>query len=209
MLTVSLPAEFEQYVHQMVTDGKYRNEQEVVLDAIRLLRDSNLRHEQLRAGIREALDSVDGGDGIELDGDEALAAFFDELETEVRAELASENVGRRCAALGGRHGVMDKRQLLERLKSLLRPAFGDRLCGLVLYGSEARGAASPDSDIDVLVLLRGPVRTGEDIEATTRAIYPLMLEIDRVIDAKPVDIDRYNAGIAPLYRSVQREGINA
>jgi Arc/MetJ-type ribon-helix-helix transcriptional regulator len=62
----------------------------VVADAIRLLRDSKARHQRLRAEIDEALAGVDHGEGIDIDSDEALAAFFDELEAEVHATVAVE-----------------------------------------------------------------------------------------------------------------------
>ena len=102
---------------------------------------------------------------------------------------------------------MDRNLLLQRMESLLKPAFGGRYRGMVLYGSEARGHALADSDIDVLVLLDGPVHVEKDIPATTRAIYPLMLEIDRVVDAMPADVRRYDDGAAPLYCNAKREGI--
>ena len=50
-----------------------------------------------------------------------------------------------------------KTMLLARIKSCLQAVYGDRLRGVVLYGSEARGEATPDSDVDILVLLTGPV----------------------------------------------------
>jgi antitoxin ParD1/3/4 len=90
MLAINLPPEIEQYVHQAVANGRYPNEQEVVVDAIRLLQDSDLRYQQLRTEIREALASVDRGEGIEIDIDEELTAFFDEIEADVEAQLAAE-----------------------------------------------------------------------------------------------------------------------
>ena len=90
MISVSLPADIEQFVHQVVSEGNYPNEQEVVADAIRQLRDSKVWHQRLRAEIGEALASVDRGEGIEIDSDEELAAFFDELEAEVHAGSAVE-----------------------------------------------------------------------------------------------------------------------
>ncbi|MBU4270422.1 MAG: nucleotidyltransferase domain-containing protein [Planctomycetes bacterium] len=104
---------------------------------------------------------------------------------------------------------MDRNLLLQRIKDVLQPAFGDRFRGVVLYGSEARGTAGADSDVDVLVLLTGPIQVGKDISATTRAIYPLMLEMDRIIDATPADIHHYEDELAPLYRNAKREGIRA
>jgi predicted nucleotidyltransferase len=37
---------------------------------------------------------------------------------------------------------------------------------MVLYGSQARGDADPDSDIYVLVVLKAPVQVGEEIDRT-------------------------------------------
>ena len=98
-------------------------------------------------------------------------------------------------------------RILKEIRSRLETAYGDRLCGLILYGSEARGQAQPDSDIDVLVLLDGPVQSWSDIQAGSEALYPLMLEIGRIIDARPVDISHYDQADAPLYIAVQREGV--
>jgi predicted nucleotidyltransferase len=52
---------------------------------------------------------------------------------------------------------MERSELLRRVKIALQAAFGKRLRGVLLYGSEVRGTAEPDSDIDFLVLLEGPV----------------------------------------------------
>jgi hypothetical protein len=61
-----------------------------VADAVRLLRDSKLRHQRLRGETEQALAAVDRGEGIEIDGDEAMSAFFDDLEAEVRETVARE-----------------------------------------------------------------------------------------------------------------------
>jgi len=104
---------------------------------------------------------------------------------------------------------MTREQLLTEIKRRLATAHGDRFRGAVLYGSEARGDAEPDSDIDVLVLLDGPAESWEDIKKSSDALYALMLEIGRTIDAMPVDVRRYQQGDAPLYVQARREGITA
>jgi hypothetical protein len=46
---------------------------------------------------------------------------------------------------------------------VLTAAFGARLHAVVLFGSEARGQAAPDSDIDLFVVLDGPHAPFEDL----------------------------------------------
>jgi len=95
----------------------------------------------------------------------------------------------------------------EKIHMLLADSFGDRLQGVVLYGSEARGTAAPDSDADLLVLLRGPVALGRDLKIIIDALYLLQLELERPIHALPVDAAVYAAGEFALYRNALREGV--
>jgi len=102
---------------------------------------------------------------------------------------------------------MDREQLLNQIKSRLQDTYGERLHGMVLYGSEARGNAESDSDIDFLVLLSGPIDLWEDIRTIVHALYDLQLEVLRPIHAMPVDVEAFEAGKYALYRNVKKEGI--
>jgi len=99
------------------------------------------------------------------------------------------------------------RDLWAEVKSRLRAVYGDRLKGVVLYGSEVTGQGGADSDLDVMVLLDGPIHLWEDISRCVDATYPLSLEIGRPIHATPVDAAEYEKGDFALYRSAKAEGI--
>ena len=102
---------------------------------------------------------------------------------------------------------LDTITLLARIKSHLQVVYGDRLHGVVLYGSEARGEATPDSDVDILVLLAGPVVLGQELHTIIETLYPLQLEMNRVLEVFPVDEADYLRGECAWYRNVQKEGI--
>jgi len=102
---------------------------------------------------------------------------------------------------------MTRVRWLQEIRSRLEQAYGPRLRGVVLHGSEARGDATSDSDIDVLVLLDGPIRLAADLNKIIHALYPLQLETERVIEAFPVAYEDYEAGNYALYRNAKREGI--
>jgi uncharacterized protein len=67
---------------------------------------------------------------------------------------------------------------LGDLKRRLERHFGDRLAGVYLYGSRARGDHRPDSDVDIAVAFNGAV--GDLLELDDRLIdiaYPIELDI--------------------------------
>lgn len=105
--------------------------------------------------------------------------------------------------------MLDRLAVLEDIRTSLAQAYGNRLEGVVLFGSVARGDDDEDSDIDVLVLLNGPVRYGQELEKIIDAIFPLSLKIGRPISAKPVELAEYERARYPLYQTAAREGIRA
>ena len=102
-----------------------------------------------------------------------------------------------------------QKETLSGIKSILKDVYKERLKGIILYGSEVRGDAAPDSDLDLLVLLKGPVSLGSDLEIIIQAIYPLQLELERPIHVQPVDIADFEAGEFALYRNARKEGVFA
>jgi predicted nucleotidyltransferase len=100
--------------------------------------------------------------------------------------------------------------LLIELKERLAAIYGDRLNAVVLFGSEARGDARAESDIDLLVVLRGPMDDyGVELERSLAAVYPVALRVGRRVSVKLLDRQEYEQGDSPLVREVRRTGVAA
>ena len=97
--------------------------------------------------------------------------------------------------------------VLKRIREILDDLYGERLKGVVLYGSRARGDFDEDSDIDVLVLLEGPVDFGSELRVVVDALYDLQLEISIAIEALPVDVESFEFRRWPLFRQAGEEGV--
>jgi predicted nucleotidyltransferase len=99
------------------------------------------------------------------------------------------------------------RAILSDLEIELRALYGPQLVRLVLFGSQARGDADEGSDIDVLVVLVGPVNAWNEIERTGRVVADLSLAHAVVISCVFVAEDTYRLEESPLLLNVRREGV--
>ncbi len=98
--------------------------------------------------------------------------------------------------------------ILSELRMLLEACYGARLKRLVLFGSQARGDAEPGSDIDVLVVLAGPVDSAEEWKRTGDVLYNLMCAHECIlISCIFMDEERFTTRNGPLLRNIRREGI--
>ena len=98
-------------------------------------------------------------------------------------------------------------RIVERCKKVLEDYYGSRFAGLVLFGSMARGDATPESDIDLLVLLNKPFDYFHELRRIVDLLYPPQLESYHLISAKPAAVDEFEHGSIQLYRNAKREGI--
>ena len=98
------------------------------------------------------------------------------------------------------------RDILAELRRRLEALYGDRLVQLVLFGSQAREDAEPGSDIDVMVVLEGPVDPGAEIERTGEIVAGLSLDHDVVVSCLFVSAHRFSREQSALLMNVRREG---
>ena len=98
-------------------------------------------------------------------------------------------------------------EVVSKCRVLLENHYGSQFKGLLLYGSVARNQESPASDIDLLVLLDTPCDYFQELRQIIELLYPVQLESDHLISAKPVALDEFERGCRQLYRHAKREGI--
>jgi predicted nucleotidyltransferase len=96
---------------------------------------------------------------------------------------------------------------LRELKEGLEALYGERFRGLYLYGSYARGTAHKDSDVDVLVALKGEVDSYAESNKTSRLLSDICLRHDVLIASLPVGEGDLREEEGPLFVNVRREGV--
>lgn len=101
----------------------------------------------------------------------------------------------------------DLQKILSRLKEYLQELYGERFSNMILFGSQARGEATTDSDIDVLIVLKGDVDFGTEVERTGEFIANLCLDFDQVIGSFFIAEQEFISRNSPLLINVRREGI--
>ena len=79
MMTEPLPPELEQFVAEEVAAGHYGSEQELVVSAVRVLRDVRARHEQFREDVRLGMEQLERGEFTEYD-EAGLRSRFEQLK---------------------------------------------------------------------------------------------------------------------------------
>ncbi len=98
--------------------------------------------------------------------------------------------------------------ITQRCKKILAGHYGSRLKGLILYGSIAREQTSAGSDIDLLVLLSKPFNYFHELRQIVDLLYPVQLDSEQLISAKPAALDEFEQKASQLYRNVKREGLS-
>ena len=95
-------------------------------------------------------------------------------------------------------------ELVEGMKNV----FGDQLLSVVLYGSVARGDDTPESDVDIALFLKEPLKR-ESIDPMIAVLDDLNWKYDKVFSAVDIDQSLYNQWVEylPYYRNIRKEGI--
>lgn len=95
--------------------------------------------------------------------------------------------------------------ILSTLRRDFEQILGKRLEAIYLYGSQARGDAQPDFDIDILAVIHGNINHMELLEETSPVTCGLSLENDVVITSIFISHDRFENEKSPFVLNVKRE----
>ncbi len=102
-----------------------------------------------------------------------------------------------------------ERAALGEFLGRLRMRFGEHVRRVILFGSRARGEGDEESDVDVLVVLDdGDWRFHDEVALESYEpslehnvlIFPITMTVD--------DFDWHRSHRAPLYRNLEKDGID-
>ena len=105
---------------------------------------------------------------------------------------------------------MDLRKMLLELEEKLQRVYGNKLKAVILYGSVARGTATEESDIDIMVLIDGTaqeLRTFEDQLSDVSA--DISIKYFKVFSIMDISYQEYMRWMntLPFYKNVSQEGV--
>ncbi|MFQ5646561.1 MAG: nucleotidyltransferase family protein [bacterium] len=92
----------------------------------------------------------------------------------------------------------------------MQQRFGDALKEIRLFGSRARGEHTPESDLDIMILLDIPVdwRLRKEIRYM---LVDIDLEYEVLLSSQIFSVAEWQSPmfrITPLFKSIEREGIS-
>ncbi|MFW6163550.1 MAG: nucleotidyltransferase domain-containing protein [Planctomycetota bacterium] len=97
--------------------------------------------------------------------------------------------------------------LVRELRDGLHELYGERLKGVYLYGSYARGEGDADSDIDVAVVLSGPVDRARERLRSAALADALSLREDCLLTLFFLSEAQLRDQPYEIHRSIAREGL--
>ena len=90
-------------------------------------------------------------------------------------------------------------EIIRRVSRVVHPR------RIMLFGSAVRGQMGPDSDLDLLVIVRGPVHRRALAQEIYSNLHGIPMPVDVVV-ATEEDIERYGDRVGTILRPALREG---
>ncbi|HUT37423.1 MAG TPA: nucleotidyltransferase domain-containing protein [Planctomycetota bacterium] len=103
----------------------------------------------------------------------------------------------------------DVLKIVREFREQLTALYCERLKGVYLYGSYARGEATEDSDIDVAVVLAGPLNAYAESERTADLFGGISLREGCVLIPFFLTEDEYRQRSSAVHRNIARGNTSA
>ena len=98
---------------------------------------------------------------------------------------------------------------MKELKEGLVHIYGDKLKGVYLYGSYARGDYRPGSDVDVMILLKDYKNYWDEIHRTSEVMSNVSLEYDLLVSRIFMTEEKWKTSDTPLLKNIHQDGLPA
>jgi uncharacterized protein len=98
--------------------------------------------------------------------------------------------------------------VLNRFRAAVAEAYGARVERIVLYGSRARGEATPDSDYDIAVFLQDMPSRWQEFLKLGEIETAVLDETGAVVHAMPFLAGRWQDGSSPLMYEIRKDGLD-
>ncbi len=89
-LPPSFPPDLQQFVDDQIALGKYSSAEDVVCDAVRRLRDREVKLVALRQEIDKGLAQLDSGESFDLESENEILGWFDDIERQAQRRSAEQ-----------------------------------------------------------------------------------------------------------------------
>ncbi len=99
------------------------------------------------------------------------------------------------------------RSIVQRVKAFLVERYGSAIKGVILYGSHARGTATEDSDVDLLVVVENSLDPWQVRRSLDALLFDILLETGELISVVVVREMYYEKYTSPFLANVRREGV--
>ena len=96
--------------------------------------------------------------------------------------------------------------ILKNLRYQMEILYQDRLDSMILFGSQARGDANVDSDIDILIVLKDDIDSWTEIKRTGGIISQICLDNSILISSLFVSVKQFINQDTALFRNIKKEG---
>ncbi len=105
----------------------------------------------------------------------------------------------------GKHPKLE--EILVQVNKQFKEIYQQNLVNLILFGSQARGEATLESDIDLLVILKTAKPPQEKHKKTIDLISDLCIEYGDLVSCVYVSQKQFKYEKSPLLLNIHREGI--